>query len=123
MVNINYNHNNNIYYITETGFVSYEDKVKLIHEAISMFNQKSKIKILHDMRKAKYEISEINEEGVSNLIDIFKNYDTVIKHAAVHENAIGTAISTLFGHSELPSFYTHKIFYSKETALKWLLNN
>ena len=121
MVNIRFDHNSNIFYITETGSVSYEEKVNLAQKILSLLKQKPEIKVLHDMRKAEYEVPEILEKGFSKLISYFKDQeDIVIKHAAIHENVMGTAMSMLYEHSELPAYYSHKTFSSKEAALKWL---
>lgn len=124
MVHINYDHKSNIYYITESGFVSFEEKVELVHKALSLIKHKSKVKVLHDMRKAEYEESDVLEKGLSKLVSYFKDMeDIAIKHAAIHENALGTAISMLFEYSELPESFSHKTFSSKEAALNWLLND
>lgn len=124
MVKSHYNHKNNIYYITEIGEVSFEDKLELVNETINFIKDRSKVRVLHDMRKAKYEDFDSIEKGISKLAQHFKDKENImIKHAAIHENALGTAISLLFEHSNLPTSYNHKIFYSKESALQWLLND
>ena len=124
MVKSYYNHKNNIYYITEIGNVSFKDKLELVYETISFIKHKSGLRVLHDMRKAKYEDFDSIENGISQLAQHFQDQENImIKHAAIHENALGTALSLLFEHSDLPTNYNHKIFYSKESALQWLLND
>lgn len=121
MVNICYDHDSNICYITEIGSVSYEEKVNLAQKILSLLKQKPEIKVLHDMRKAEYEVPDILEKGFSKLVSYFKNQENIIiKHAAIHKNALGTAVSMLYEHSELPAYYSHKTFSSIEAALKWL---
>jgi len=121
MIDIAQNTEEGIIYITEIGKINYEDKIDLIKRLLPFLKDNESIKILHDMRKAEYNSSDIVKENLHDLTSLFRNKKNIIKHAAVHQSTVGTAISMLFERTELPKSFKHKIFYSKKTALQWLL--
>lgn len=120
MIQIDHNKEKNLIIIIEKGKIKFEDKIDLVKNILPLNNGHNCVKVLHDMREAEYDSSEIQMDKLNSLSRLVKENDICIKHAAVHQSSTGTAISMIYESLDLPKNYFHRIFYTKEAALQWL---
>jgi len=79
------------------------------------------LKILTDATSASYNLSRSEiSEMLNILINQIKPYQSV-KTALIHEKPVETALSLLVDNDKPITGYEHKVFSTREAALKWLL--
>ncbi|MBI9069140.1 MAG: hypothetical protein JEZ09_17725 [Salinivirgaceae bacterium] len=121
MITFSYNELLEILEVIYKGKVTYEE---LYDFGIAFENNKSlprNLKMLTDVTKANYDFPpEKIADIAKNMENITKNYQQ-IKAAFIQTKPTETAMSILLQNEHRRENYIHKIFYSREQALEWLM--
>jgi hypothetical protein len=123
MLSFNYDIAEGILYVKESRNVTFKDKERYIREALNIIDQGKELKILQDSRGAKIDFSAEKIDIIRNkIVDRLKETGSRLIQAVIYDTSVETAFSYLYQRSDLPINYIHKIFNTKEAALRWLNN-
>lgn len=123
MIGMAYNENLHIVEVIYKGVIELED----IFEFGTNIEQNPylprKLRMLTDATQAKYNFSVDKIPLLAkNLEEHTKDFEW-IKAAFIQSRPNETAISMILENENKSSHYIHRIFYTRESALEWLLND
>ena len=116
-----YNFELQILEVTYDGVISIEDLMEFGNKIMKDKTLPLNLKVLTDATKAVYNFTE---DDLTEIAIAFKKNTSHFKSfrgAFIYEEPLGLAYSILFEKKQEVDNYQHKVFSTKQAALKWLI--
>ena len=122
MIQLNFNKSFGILEVTYIGEISIDDLIDYGEQLANNFSLPRKLLTLTDARNATYTFQP---SETARMIKELENHLTLyeyMKAAFIQEKPRETALSVIIEKKVSVSNYYHRIFYTRETAIDWLLS-
>ncbi|WP_319591117.1 STAS/SEC14 domain-containing protein [uncultured Draconibacterium sp.] len=120
-LNITYNSDNHIVYITKEGKISLNEAILVLNKLVEEYGKLETIYILEDSRQSRLDISLLEVREFFR--EIRKNVTgrKEIRHADMVDTPFETAMGVIFQQMVAPlKGYDYRCFSTEEAALAWL---
>jgi len=120
MIDIKFNSEYRILYVTFTGVVGFDDLELYMHKIKGLDESHEFLDVIHDMREIDYKLQP---DKIGDLLKAAKSVTsrfTFLRVASVHQNAHSTAISTIIRERLEIKNVEYKVYSTVEAALDWL---
>ena len=120
MIDIKFNSEYQILYVTFTGVVGFDDLELYMHKIKGLDESHEYLDVIHDMREIDYKLKP---DRIGDILKVGKKVASrfsFLRVASVHQNAHSTAISTIIRERLELKNVEYKVYSSVEAALDWL---
>ncbi|SDX83921.1 hypothetical protein SAMN05444411_11066 [Lutibacter oricola] len=120
MYTIDYSYLNGVIRVKLTGNITVDEAVELTKE-FNLKQKANKAYVLTDVRKAIYNWTAKDIEGLYSKLAKYYDKDRVTYEAVLIEDPEKFALTTLYHEERENENHISKIFYSEAVAIEWLL--